>query len=133
MKKTILALLVIISVSTYSANVIFKSNKMTKLHGSWTWQKSTSSQNSSYTSTPKSIGSTKKLVFTPEGRVITYKNNVEIRNSKYLINKGISVFDNLEYDLITFEGMTYVIEKLDSSNLIIINNLPEGYSSIYKK
>ena len=75
----------------------------------------------------------KKLVFTPEGRVITYKNNVEIRNSKYLINKGISVFDNLEYDLITFEGMTYVIEKLDSNNLIIINNLPEGYSSIYKK
>lgn len=133
MKKTILALLVIISVSTYSANVILKSNKMTKLHGSWTWQKSTSSQNSSYTSTPKSIGSTKKLVFTPEGRVITYKNNVEIRNSKYLITKGISVFDNLEYDLITFEGMTYVIEKLDSSNLIIINNLPEGYSSIYKK
>lgn len=133
MKKTILALLVIISVSTYSANVILKSNKMTKLHGSWTWQKSTSSQNSSYTSTPKSIGSTKKLVFTPEGRVITYKNNVEIRNSKYLINKGISVFDNLEYDLITFEGMTYVIEKLDSNNLIIINNLPEGYSSIYKK
>lgn len=133
MKKTILALLIIISVSTYSANVIFKSNKMTKLHGSWTWQKSTGSQNSSYTSTPKSIGSTKKLVFTPEGKVITYKNNVEIRNSKYLISKGISVFDNLEHDLITFEGITYVIEKLDSSNLIIINNLPDGYSSIYKK
>jgi hypothetical protein len=133
MKKTILALLVIISVSTYSANVIFKSNKMTRLHGSWTWQKSTGGQNGNYTSTPKSIGSTKKLVFTSEGKVITYKNNVEIRNSKYHITKGISVFDNLERDLITFEGITYVIEKLDSSNLIIINNFPDGYSSTYKK
>lgn len=133
MKKTILALLVIISVSTYSANVIFKSNKMTKLHGSWTWQKSTGSQNNSYTSTPKSIGSTKKLVFTPEGKVITYKNNVEIRNSKYKITKGISVFDNQKHDLITFEGITYVIEKLDSKNLIIANNFPNGYISDYKR
>lgn len=133
MKKTILALLVIISVSTYSANVIFKSDKMTRLQGSWTWQKSTGGQNGNYTSTPKSIGSTKKLVFTSEGKVITYKNNVEIRNSKYHITKGISVFDNLERDLITFEGITYVIEKLDSSNLIIINNFPDGYSSTYKK
>lgn len=133
MKKTILALLVIISVSTYSSNVIFKSDKITMLSGSWIWQKSTGGQNNSYTSTPKTIGSTKKLVFTADGKVITYKNNVEIRNSNYQLTKGISVFDNLEHDLITFEGITYVIEKLDSRNLVIVNNFPDGYSSTFKK
>ncbi|MCC9071485.1 hypothetical protein LNQ49_07830 [Flavobacterium sp. F-65] len=133
MKKTILALLIIISVSTYSANVVLKYNKATKLYGSWTWQKSTGGQNGNYTSTPKSIGSTKKLVFTTEGKVITYKNNVEIRNSKYQITKGISVLDNQERDLITFEGITYIIEKLDSSSLVIVNNSVEGYTSTYKK
>ncbi|MBF7090372.1 hypothetical protein IUY40_02280 [Flavobacterium sp. ALJ2] len=133
MKKTILALLVIISVSTYSANVIFESDKTAKLYGSWTWQKSTGGQNGSYTSTPKSIGSTKKLIFTSEGKVITYMNNVEIRNSKYKVTKGISVLDNLEHDLITFEGLTYIIEKLDSKSLILTNNYPNGYSSTYKK
>ncbi|MEA9412860.1 MULTISPECIES: hypothetical protein [unclassified Flavobacterium] len=133
MKKTILALLVIISVSTYSSNVIFKSDKATILAGSWVWQKSTGGQNGSYTSTPKTLGSTKKLVFTTDGKVITYKNNVEIRNSNYQLTKGISVFDNLEHDLITFEGITYVIEQLDSRNLVIVNNFPDGYSSTFKK
>ncbi|MCV9928964.1 hypothetical protein OIU83_14965 [Flavobacterium sp. LS1R49] len=133
MKKTILALLIIISVSTYSANVIFKSEKTSMLAGEWVWQKSSGGQNGSYTSTPKSIGSTKKLVFTPEGKVITYKNDVEIRNSNYQITKGISIFDNLEHDLITFEGITYVIEQLDARTLTIVNNFPDGYSSTYKK
>lgn len=133
MKKTILTLLIIISVSTYSSNVIFKSDQAIKLQGTWTWEKSMSIQNGKNISTPKSIGSTKKLVFTPEGKVITYKNNVEIRNSKYKITQGISVFDNQMHDLITFEGITYVIDKLDSKNLIITNNFSKGYVSIYKR
>lgn len=133
MKKTILTLLIIISVSTYSSNVIFKSQDSSMISGTWIWQKSIGGQNNSYTSTPKSIGSTKKLVFTPEGKVITYKNDVEIRNSNYQITRGTSVFDKLEHDLITFEGITYVIEKLDAHNLTIVNNFADGYSSTYKR
>ncbi len=57
----------------------------------------------------RALGITKKITFTTDGRIITYKNNIEIRNSTYELKKGISVIDNLEHDLISFEGSTYVI------------------------
>ncbi|MEG0850135.1 MAG: hypothetical protein RSD71_16350 [Flavobacterium sp.] len=99
----------------------------------WIWEKSIGGADNPYTATPKTIGFAKKVVFTSNGRVITYKNNVEIRNSTYQIEKGIGYFDSAEYDLITFEGKTYIIEKLDNQNLTIVSNNKDASRSIFKR
>lgn len=99
----------------------------------WTWEKSIGGTNNPYLATPKTIGFTKKVIFTHNGRVITYKNNVEIRNSAYEIEKGIGYSDHTEHDLITFEGKTYVIEKLDNQNLTIVSNNQDGSRTIFKR
>lgn len=99
----------------------------------WIWEKSIGGLSNPYTSTPKSIGYAKKVVFTGDGKVITYKNNVEIRNSTYEIKKGISFFDQSEHDLITFEGKTYVIENLDNQNLTIVCNSQDAARTIFKR
>ncbi|MDW8849027.1 hypothetical protein SD960_02905 [Flavobacterium sp. MMLR14_040] len=99
----------------------------------WIWEKSIGGTNNPYTATPKTSGFTKKVVFTSDGRVITYKNDVEIRNSSYEIGKGIGAADNLEHDLISFEGKTYVIEKLDNQNLTILSNNSDATRTIFKR
>lgn len=99
----------------------------------WTWEKSIGGVNNPYTATPKTSGFSKKVVFTSDGRVITYKNDIEIRNSQYEIGKGVGLADNLEHDLITFEGKTYVIEKLDNQNLTILSNNSDATRTIYKR
>ena len=99
----------------------------------WIWEKSIGGNSNPYTATPKTIGFNKKVVFTPNGRVITYKNNVEIRNSVYTIEKGVGYFDQAEHDLITFEGKTYIIENLDNQNLTIVSNNTDASRTIYKR
>ncbi|KIO53569.1 hypothetical protein [Flavobacterium hibernum] len=99
----------------------------------WIWEKSIGGNSNPYTATPQTIGFNKKVVFTNNGRVITYKNNVEIRNSIYTIEKGIGFFDQLEHDLITFEGKTYVIENIDNQNLTIVSNNEDASRTIYKR
>ena len=83
--------------------------------------------------TPKTIGFNKKIAFTPNGRVITYKNNVEIRNSAYQVEKGIGILVQSEHDLISFEGKTYIIENLDNQNLTIVSNDEDGARTIFKR
>lgn len=99
----------------------------------WIWEKSIGGASNPYMSTPKTIGFNKKVIFTPEGRVITYKNDVEIRNSTYKIEKGVGFFDQSEHDLITFEGKTYVIENLDNQNLTILSNNQDATRTIFKR
>ena len=99
----------------------------------WIWEKSIGGSANPYTATPKTTGFNKKIAFTPEGRVITYKNDIEIRNSAYQIEKGIGYFDHLEHDLITFEGKTYIIENIDNQNLTIVSNNQDASRSIYKR
>ncbi|MEN2414800.1 hypothetical protein [Flavobacterium mesophilum] len=99
----------------------------------WIWEKSVGGASNPYTATPKTAGFTKKVIFTSNGRVITYKNDVEIRNSSYEVGKGIGFSDQLEHDLITFEGKTYVIENLDNQNLTIVSNNQDAARSIFKR
>ena len=99
----------------------------------WIWEKSVGGANNPYVSTPKTIGFNKKIVFTSTGRVITYKNDVEIRNSTYQIEKGTGFFDQSEHDLITFEGKTYIIENLDNQNLTIVSNNQDATRTIFKR
>ncbi|MBB4804292.1 hypothetical protein HNP37_004379 [Flavobacterium nitrogenifigens] len=99
----------------------------------WTWEKSIGGNTNPYMATPKTIGFNKKIAFTPNGRVITYKNNVEIRNSAYQVEKGIGILDQSEHDLISFEGKTYIIENLDNQNLTIVSNDEDGARTIFKR
>jgi len=99
----------------------------------WNWEKSLGGNENPYVATPKTIGFTKKIIFTPEGRVITYKNNIEIRNSAYQVEKGTGFSDHSEHDLISFEGKTYVIENLDNQNLTIVSNDQNGARTIFKR
>jgi len=132
MKKHFLFLIVFGLISTgYSLEP--KALDSGSIINTWIWQKSIGGTSNPYTATPKTIGFTKKIVFTPEGRVITYKNDVEIRNSPYEVKKGTGFFDHAEHDLISFEGKTYVIEKLDNQNLTIVSNCQEASRSIYKR
>lgn len=100
--------------------------------GTWTWQKSVGGIAGS-TETPESTGIQKKIVFTSEGKVMVYNNNVEITNTTYEIKKGTSIFDEKERSLIVFDGMTYVVQFIDAHNLTIADNFADGYSSDYKR
>lgn len=99
----------------------------------WIWEKSIGGGSNPYTATPKTAGFTKKVVFTPEGKIITYKNNVEIRVSNYQIEKGPGFADQAEHNLITFEGKTYIIENLDNQNLTIVSNNADAVRTIFKR
>lgn len=79
------------------------------------------------------MGFNKTIVFTPDGKIVTYKEGIEIRKNPYEIKKGISFFNQSEKDLISFEGKMYVIEELDNQGLTIISNDFEGTRTIYKK
>lgn len=103
------------------------------LINTWIWEKSVGGTDNPYVATPKTIGFNKKIVFTENGRVITYKNNIEIRNSAYQIEKGVGYSDQSQHDLITFEGKTYVIENLDNQNLTIVTNNQNGARTIFKR
>lgn len=99
----------------------------------WTWEKSLGGSKNPYVATPKTIGFNKKIIFTQDGRVITYKNNIEIRNSAYQVEKGVGFADQSEHDLISFEGKTYIIENLDNQNLTIVSNDQNGARTIFKR
>jgi hypothetical protein len=130
-KKLFLFIVLIIFTSAYSFEV--NTTKANPIIDTWVWKKTIGGENNPYVSTPKTIGFNKKIVFTNDGKVITYKDDVEIRNSTYGIKKGISFFDQSEKDLISFEGKTYIIENLDNQNLTIVSNDSEGTRTIYKK
>ncbi|WP_163398940.1 hypothetical protein [Flavobacterium fluviatile] len=130
-KKLFLFIVFIICTTAYPLKNNTK--KTSQITDTWIWVKTTGGENNPYVATPKTIGFNKKIVFTPDGKIITYKDDVEIRNSLYEIKKGISFFDQSEKDLISFEGKTYIIENLDNQNLTIISNDSEGTRTIYKK
>ncbi|MGO4772248.1 hypothetical protein ACEN2I_11335 [Flavobacterium sp. W22_SRS_FK3] len=119
--------------SVFTTAYSLEDNKTSQIIDTWTWEKTIGGESNPYISTPKIIGFNKKIVFTPDGKIITYKDDIEIRNSLYEIKKGISFFDQSEKELITFEGKTYIIENLDNQNLTIISNDSEGTRTIYKK
>lgn len=133
MKKKLLLFVVIGCLFSSAYSLESTTMNAGSIINTWIWEKSIGGTSNPYTATPKSIGFSKKVVFTPNGRVITYKNDVEIRNSAYQIEKGTSFFDQAEHDLITFEGKTYVIEKLDNQNLTIISNNQDAARAIYKR
>ena len=130
-KKFLFLVLLSIFSNAYSLESVTKNSNT--IIDTWVWEKSIGSSSNPYVSTPKSIGYNKKITFTTDGRIITYKNNIEIRNSTYELKKGISVIDNLEHDLISFEGTTYVIENIDNEHLTIVVNATNGSKSIYKR
>lgn len=133
MKKNIyIFITAVFSFYSLSFSPVLKKETQHTIIGNWIWVKSTS-LDENYVSTPKINGHSRKIAFTEDNQVIIYKNNIEIRINKYFISKGISVYDNQEHDLITFEGITYLIEKLDKHNLILTNNSNPRYRSVYKK
>lgn len=130
-KKLFLFIVLIIFTTAYSFEV--NTTKINPIIDTWVWKKTIGGENNPYVSTPKTIGFNKKIVFTNDGKIITYKDDVEIRNSTYEIKKGISFFDQSEKDLISFEGKTYIIENIDNQNLTIISNDSDATRTIYKK
>ncbi len=132
MKKYFL-FFIVFSLFTAAYSLETKGLNSGSIINTWIWEKSVGGATNPYTATPKTIGFNKKIVFTPEGRVITYKNNVEIRNSAYQVEKGVGIFDQSQHDLITFEGKTYIIENLDNQNLTIVSNSQDATRSIYKR
>ncbi|AXB55138.1 hypothetical protein [Flavobacterium fluviale] len=132
MRKLFLSFTALFLLTSFYSLDTTKVNNSTILN-TWIWEKSVCGGKNPYVATPKTIGFTKKIIFTPDGRVITYKNNVEIRISPYKIEKGIGYIDQSEHDLITFEGKTYVIENLDNQNLTIVSNNQDAARTIFKR
>jgi hypothetical protein len=133
MKKSFF-IIILISILSLSCSVESSVGDLNSnsIIGSWTWQKSVGGIAGS-TETPESTGIQKKIVFTSEGKVMVYNNNVEITNTTYEIKKGTSIFDEKERSLIVFDGMTYVVQFIDAHNLTIADNFADGYSSDYKR
>lgn len=132
MRKLFLSFTALFLLTSFYSLDTTKVNNSTILN-TWIWEKSVCGGKNPYVATPKTIGFTKKIIFTPDGRVITYKNNVEIRISPYKIEKGIAYLDQSEHDLITFEGKTYAIENLDNQNLTIVSNNQDAARTIFKR
>jgi len=128
-----LLLFIVFGIITTAYSLEANKAKTNQIIDTWVWEKTIGGENNPYISTPKTMGFNKKIVFTTDGKIITYKDDVEIRNSTYEIKKGISFFDQSEKDLISFEGKTYIIENLDNQNLTIISNDSKGTRTIYKK
>lgn len=133
MKKSFF-IIILISILSLSCSVESSVGDLNSnsIIGTWTWQKSVGGIAGS-TETPESTGIQKKIVFTSEGKVMVYNNNVEITNTTYEIKKGTSIFDEKERSLIVFDGMTYVVQFIDAHNLTIADNFADGYSSDYKR
>ena len=132
MKKLFTSFIVCLLFTTvYSLNI--SKGDSASIVNTWVWEKSIGGSKNPYVATPKTIGFKKKVVFTKDGRIITYKNNVEIRTSTYKIERGTGYFDQSQHDLITFEGKTYVIENLDNQNLTIVSNHQDGTRTIFKR
>jgi hypothetical protein len=127
--KYVISLIVIVTIFSCKPTIISTAQNQNPIIGKWIWRESIHVDNKSNFSTPKSIGYQKSIFFTKDRNVIIYKNDVEIRISKYELSKGISIFDQKEHDLIIFEGATYVIEELDNKNLILARNYSDGYRS----
>lgn len=132
MKKSLL-LFIAFGLITAAYPLESKSLAAASIINTWIWEKSIGGTSNPYVATPKTTGFNKKIVFTPEGRVITYKDNVEIRNSAYQIEKGIGFFDHSEHELVTFEGKTYIVENIDNQSLTIVSNDNDATRSIYKR
>lgn len=132
MKKSLL-LFIAFGLITAAYPLESKSLAAASIINTWIWEKSIGGTSNPYVATPKTTGFNKKIVFTPEGRVITYKDNVEIRNSTYQIEKGIGFFDHSEHELVTFEGKTYIVENIDNQSLTIVSNDNDATRSIYKR
>ncbi|MEL1254856.1 hypothetical protein AAEO57_13780 [Flavobacterium sp. DGU38] len=124
---------IVFGIFTTASSLEANTAETSKIINTWIWEKTIGGESNPYISTPKTTGFNKKIVFTPDGKIITYKDGVEIRNSSYEIKKGVSVFDQSEQELISFEGKTYIIENLDNQNLTLISNDSEGTRTIYKK
>ncbi|WP_428229727.1 hypothetical protein [Flavobacterium sp.] len=133
MKKQFLLFIIVCCLFSTAYSIESTTMNSGSIVNTWIWQKSIGGISNPYTATPQTIGFTKKVVFTPDGRVITYKNNVEIRNSPYQIERGMSFFDQSQHDLITFEGKTYLIENLDNQNLTIVSNNHDATRTIFKR
>jgi len=133
MKKTFLLFIVVSCLFSSAYSLESTSLNSGSLINTWIWEKSIGGSNNPYLATPKTIGFSKKVIFTPDGRVITYKNDIEIRNSPYSVEKGIGFNDQAEHDLISFEGKTYIIENLDNQNLTIVCNNQDGARTIFKR
>lgn len=133
MKKHFLLLIVVSCLFSTAYSLESTTINSGSIVNTWIWEKSIGGTSNPYTATPKTIGFTKKVVFTPDGRVITYKNDIEIRNSAYQIEKGLGFSDQTEHELITFEGKTYIIESLDNQNLTIVSNCQDAARTIFKR
>lgn len=133
MKNFFLSVIITTTLLSCKSSQNFKHSSSKSILGTWVWKESIHVDNKNNPSSPKSTRSRRKIIFTNDGRIITYKNNVEVRICRYKLSKGISIFDQQEHDLITFEGITYVIEKLNGYSLGLANNSSNGYRSAYRR
>lgn len=131
--KKLLFVFIVTGIFTTAYGIKAKTSENSSLISTWIWEKTIGGENNPYVSTPKTTGFNKKIVFTPDGKIITYKDGVEIRKSPYEIKKGLRYSDQSEQELISFEGKTYSIENLDNQNLTLTSNDAEGTRTIYKK
>lgn len=135
MKKSFFFLLLIsglflASCSSESNATHFDSKNLT---GSWDLE-SSSGGIAGKTETPETTGITKKIVFTKEKRMITYVNNIEVSNYKYVTKTGKSIYDNEEHLLIYKENsLLLVVLELNSNKLELGDNNYDGFVAIYKK
>ncbi|MCD0472314.1 hypothetical protein [Flavobacterium sp. JAS] len=129
MGQCIMGFIVIMAIFSFESFVFSKPQNQNLLIGKWIWRESIHIDNRSYLSTPKLMGFRRSIVFTNDGNVITYKNDTEIRVSKYELSRGTSIFDQQVHDLLTYDGGTYVIEELTNKYLVLTKNSSDGYRS----
>ncbi|MFH6991790.1 hypothetical protein [Flavobacterium sp. FlaQc-48] len=131
MTKIIMRLMVMMVLFSFKSAMVCQQDN--PIIGQWVWIESRHVDNKSYLTNPKQTGYSKKITFTSNGHVITYKNDLQIRISKYQLTRGVSILDKKVHDLITFEGLTYVVEELDDKNLTLASNTSDGFRSRFSK
>lgn len=133
--RKVLSLLLFFNLLTFFLIVlIFEQQTSSILQGTWVCKQSGIKETcSSGFTAKKSKNNRITLIFTKEGTVTTYLNNVKLSTDKYEIKKGISTFDKREHDFLSFKGSDYIIKTLDKNNLIITDNPLKGHYCNYKR
>lgn len=107
------------------------SNNAKLLKGQWRWV-SSGGGIAGEVLTPQTEGHSAKLVF--DGKQATFfKNNKQVGNSKYQLQKRVSIYFEEKKDFIVYDKkrMPDVIVYLVTDTLVLGDNLFDGYTSVY--
>ncbi len=100
--------------------------------GTWNWVRTTGGFAGGMI-TPDSTGKNIKLVFSGDGKVLQFEDMSIIFSGTYQVTKDITIFSQDSVPVIIFGKMTYSYLFPSENNLMLIENVYDGFTYEYIK